>query len=641
MITENEHLKQYLRDYVESITTPSRGNFYECPLCGSGKRKNGTGAFSINPKTNYETWKCYSCKESGDLFDLISKHEHIDLSAAVQLAQKKYGNAEPAKRPAAKARQAAADYTAFFDEAHKHINDTDYHRGLSAATLERFNIGFVQAWRHPDVSEKVPTSPRLIIPTGKNSYIARDTRPNIPDQAKQYAKQKAGSTQLFNPAALHNHDKPVYIVEGEIDAMSVIDVGGEAVGLGSVSNTRLLYNELNKERPTQPLILALDNDEAGERACKEIEATLQQRGIPFYKHNPYGTHKDANEALTTNRDEFAAAVREGEMKATQEKGPQVEKLNKEYEEYRNKNCAGSYLVDLYSSGLKTNQTLTGFSMLDTVLDGGLYDGLYFIGAESSNGKTTLALQIADSIADSGHDVLFFSLEMAATELVAKSMSRLTYKLAKEQKISNSYALSVHDLTVQNKFEEISERSQDLYRDAFCVYSDTADHVYIIEGVGNIGTEQIREAVEKHIRVTGNKPVVFIDYLQLIAPYDVRASDKQNIDKAVMELKRLSRDERIPVIAISSFNRGSYNKEAAMESFKESGAIEYSCDVLLGLQFTKAGTDGYDKEAEKRKPIRDVLVKVLKNRNGPTGSGVQFKFFSVYNYFEQVKIMENK
>ena len=69
---------------------------------------------------------------------------------------------------------------------------------------------------------------------------------------------------------------------------------------------------------------------------------------------------------------------------------------------------------------------TGFEILDDKLDGGLYPGLYVIGAISSLGKTTLVLQIADQIAKAGQDVLFFSLEMARNELMAKSISRQTY-----------------------------------------------------------------------------------------------------------------------------------------------------------------------------------------------------------------------
>ena len=52
---------------------------------------------------------------------------------------------------------------------------------------------------------------------------------------------------------------------------------------------------------------------------------------------------------------------------------------------------------------------------------------------------------------------------------------------------------------------------------------------------------------------------------------------------MMELKRLSRDYKLPLIGISSFNRDSYTEAVSMKSFKESGAIEYSSDVLMGLQ----------------------------------------------------------
>jgi replicative DNA helicase len=75
----------------------------------------------------------------------------------------------------------------------------------------------------------------------------------------------------------------------------------------------------------------------------------------------------------------------------------------------------------------------------------------------------------------------------------------------------------------------------------------------------------------------------IDYLQILKPADPRASDKQNTDWAVSELKRISREHKIPVLAISSLNRENYHMPINLTSFKESGAIEYSSDVLIGLQ----------------------------------------------------------
>lgn len=58
---------------------------------------------------------------------------------------------------------------------------------------------------------------------------------------------------------------------------------------------------------------------------------------------------------------------------------------------------------------------TGFTELDCVLEGGLYEGLYIVGAVSSLGKTTFVLQIADQIAQHEQDVLIFSLEMSQYE----------------------------------------------------------------------------------------------------------------------------------------------------------------------------------------------------------------------------------
>ena len=130
--------------------------------------------------------------------------------------------------------------------------------------------------------------------------------------------------------------------------------------------------------------------------------------------------------------------------------------------------------------------------------------------------------------------------------------------------------------------------------------------------GEVGAKQIRETAEKHISITGKRPVVIIDYLQILSPYNERYTDKQNTDKAVLELKRISRDHKLPVIAISSFNRMSYNGGAKMEAFKESGAIEYSSDILIALQAKGADKDINITEEKKKNP-RDIELVILKKK----------------------------
>ena len=185
------------------------------------------------------------------------------------------------------------------------------------------------------------------------------------------------------------------------------------------------------------------------------------------------------------------------------------------------------------------------------------------------------------------------------------------------------------------------------------YEKYAGHIFIHEGVGNIGVREIKQIVKDHVSFTGNKPVVLIDYVQIMsAPAsDYRGSDKQKTDENVLELKRLSRDEGIAILGISSFNRDNYTTPVNMASLKESGALEYGSDVVIGLQYE--GMDFQEGEADKArekrirtlyrdckadkkagKPIK-VQAKILKNRNGVQDDAM-LQFLAKFNYFEDVE-----
>ena len=653
-----EQLKGYLRNYVESVTQKSKGaNLYVCPLCGSGTGKSGTGAFSIK---NGTSWKCFSCNAGGDIFDLygaingtadhneqlkgLSELYGVQIASYRSTAQEDFS---PEYQNHAKTEQYThnsihtsvytqadppqqTDYTDFFLQAHKAVEQTDYwkRRGLSKETVDRFKLGYVAEWRHPK-APKAPTSPRLIIPTSPYSYLARDTRETIPEEQRAYSKSKVGSIQLFNKKALHTATKPIFIVEGELDALSIIEVGGEAVALGTTTKSKALIELLKAQAPAQALVIALDNDEAGQRASRELTEGLQGLNIPCYSFNPCGQYKDANEALQRDREALTIAVEEAEH--LQDEEAQAQK------EVYLKNSTAHYLqsfVNGIADSVDTPYIPTGFKKLDSVLDGGLYEGLYIVGAISSLGKTTIITQIADQIAQAGTDVLIFSLEMARAEIMAKSISRHTLQsvLATGGDIRN--AKTARGITTGKRYIDYSQTERDLINSSIMEYSKYAQNIYISEGVGDIGAEQIRETVKKHILFTGKTPVVIIDYLQILAPYSERATDKQNTDKAVMELKRISRDYKTPVIGISSFNRANYKEAVTMEAFKESGAIEYSSDILIGLQLKGAGKKDFDANEAKRKDPREIELVILKNRNGRTGDSLSFNFYPLFNYFEE-------
>ena len=224
--------------------------------------------------------------------------------------------------------------------------------------------------------------------------------------------------------------------------------------------------------------------------------------------------------------------------------------------------------------------------------------------------------------------------MARTEIMAKSISRHTLQSVLESGGDIRNAKTARGITTGTRYIDYSQTERELINEAIRTYSQYAEHIYISEGVGDIGAEQVRQTVKEHILYTGRTPVVIIDYLQILAPYSERATDKQNTDKAVMELKRISRDYKTPVIGISSFNRANYKEAVTMEAFKESGAIEYSSDVLIGLQLKGAGEKNFDANEAKRKDPREIELVILKNRNGRTGGKISFNFYPLFNYFRE-------
>lgn len=308
--------KYCLKDYVESVTSPSRvKNMYNCPLCGSGTHKHKTGAFSIYDHGT--KWMCHSCDEGGDIYDLIEKCEGI-TEPIEQLKRAKefsgvvtYSSREPQSGSLSLIEKEKTDYTKFFERANKNIEKTDYHRGLTLETLNRFNVGYVENWQTPEYPH-APTSPRLIIPTSDYSYLARDTRAELTETQQAYSKIKVGETHIFNIEALQTAEKPIFVVEGEIDALSIIDVGGEAVGLGGTSKVNGLLDQIKKTNPKRQLIIAMDNDEAGEKASKKLSNELDKLGITYRCYNPCGKCKDANEALQKDREKLKQAVENAE-----------------------------------------------------------------------------------------------------------------------------------------------------------------------------------------------------------------------------------------------------------------------------------------------------------------------------------------
>ena len=257
--------------------------------------------------------------------------------------------------------------------------------GITEAGIRKFKLGF-----DPAFSFGEDRQPAIIIPNG-DSYITR----NINSDFDYYNKKEVST--LFNLEAL-TENKPIFIVENELDVVSCGELKMSAVSIGSADNAGQLlsyFKEHKEVRPKYPLQVSMDKDAAGDRASKELVNGLNDMGIPAHNVDVSGDYKNISEALCVDRE----TLRNSLEQISQHAKP-VEESKRERESYLRSSGLGR--MQGFRRKAKRNRYIapvrTGFTRLDEMLGGGLFSGLYIIGAISSLGKSAFALQIADNIA---------------------------------------------------------------------------------------------------------------------------------------------------------------------------------------------------------------------------------------------------
>ena len=647
---------------ITSILTKAPHAGYCCPACGSGTGQNGNGTGAVKVYTNTNTWYCHSCNAGGDVLAAIMQTQGLDFNGALEegcrqlhitIDEKDPHNVNAGAKntplPAEGQKDAsgtqtgpegaaeseilpAADYRGYYIKSaaalKQHPEAVAYltGRGISIATAEKYYIGFDPEADPANApggeGRKLHPCPRIILPTTRGHYVGRSIDPNTP-KAFEKMNPKNSKPGIFNSAALYGDAETVFVVEGIFDALAIIEGGAEAIALNSTSNADLLIRQLTDKPTRATLIISLDNDQPGQKAVSTLREGLQQLNISFITANICGQNKDPNEALTADRAEFEKDI----QKAITQTAARPDNVS-------------SYIDNLMSGEIEqfkaAQNRRTGFANLDEK-SGGLYAGLYCIAAISSLGKTTFAHQLADSMAEAGTDVLFFSLEQSRLELVSKSIARRTAEKDRAFGLKN----------MPNAVTSLSIRRGNLPENVLkCAEEYTAaigDRLSIIEGNFACNISFIGDYVRNYIKRTGTRPAVFVDYLQILQPADERTQRRDIVDAAITELKRISRAENISVFVISSVNRSNYLTPIDFESLKESGGIEYTADVVWGLQLSCMNEALFDKKegiAEKRARIREakaadprrIQLLCLKNRYGIANFSCEFKYYPKYDLF---------
>lgn len=323
LIELRENADRLAQMFLEEARKPIHGKItFVCPWCGRG------GAGSTH-KDGLQIGKggmyhCFTnrCGASGaDIIELYQRVYNVPFREAVKKLQEMAGTGECKNKPRFSFEnkpKPKVDYKSYFQKCKQHIGRTDYHRGITQDTLTRFWIGFDAYWRNPEVvatqkakgsTWRPPAVPMLIIPTNDYGYFARRT-----GNVNEYDKQYIGECVPFNLKALKTHNgENIFVVEGEIDAMSFVDVGAEAIGLGGSRGGGGLLKAEALKHFTGKLFVVGDTDGSQDKQYTALCKQLQAQGVACeYVEGKrlFGTAKDANEALNADREEFRSRIKE-------------------------------------------------------------------------------------------------------------------------------------------------------------------------------------------------------------------------------------------------------------------------------------------------------------------------------------------
>lgn len=239
---------------------------------------------------------------------------------------------------------------------------------------------------------------------------------------------------------------------------------------------------------------------------------------------------------------------------------------------------------------------TGFGPLDNILGGGmLRSGLYVLAARPGMGKTTFALQIADSIATRG-TVLFVSLEMSVEQIEGKRLARLSGIPSNEVLLSDGKKLDYC------KIKAAAEKLKKL-------------PVYVsLRPAATVA--QIRQMAKR----LENVQCVVVDYLGKVSPVDKKVSRYEAVTAISGDLKTLAVELNIPVLALAQLNRENtarVDKRPQLSDLRDSGAVEQDADGVVMLH----RSDYYEMGEEPLKPWEGTELEILvrKNRHGNIGS----------------------
>ena len=266
---------------------------------------------------------------------------------------------------------------------------------------------------------------------------------------------------------------------------------------------------------------------------------------------------------------------------------------------------------------------TGYAALDKMTAGLQKEELIILAARPAVGKTAFALNIAQNVGTkTDRSVAIFSLEMGAESFVNRM-------LCAEGSIEASHLRT-------------GQLSEEEWRNLIVAMGSLSNANIYIDDTPGIKISEIRARCRKLAQEKGNLGLILIDYLQLIEGTG-RENRQQEVSEISRQLKKLAKELKVPVIALSQLSRGveqRQDKRPVLSDIRESGSIEQDADIVAFLYrddyYRSEGDDDDEPEEQQNNNVIEVIIE--KNRSGARGT-VELLFIKEYNKFSSVSPRE--
>ena len=253
---------------------------------------------------------------------------------------------------------------------------------------------------------------------------------------------------------------------------------------------------------------------------------------------------------------------------------------------------------------------TGFRDLDDMTMGFQPGDLIIVAGRPSMGKTSFAMNIAESAVIAGEKpVLVFSMEMPADSLIMRMLSsrgRIDQtKIRSGQLADEDWPRLTSAVTLLN------------------------DKPLFVDDSAALTPNEMRSRARRVAREHGDIGLIVVDYLQLMQVSGGGENRATEISEISRSLKGIAKEFKCPLVALSQLNRSLEqrpDKRPVMSDLRESGAIEQDADVILAIYRDEV----YHEDAEKG--IAEAII--LKQRNGPIGRK-KLAFIGQYTKFEDL------